>query len=233
MTTVITGPNDGLVQGKNLSTKYVGANPDTFELEVVVDEKTIKHDGSAYYVDPTELDIVSKDEGNLVEVREDGVFAGMPDGAVTYDSATGQLMVNGVSINNSIVTAPSAMVGAAYFETLTYLDTPTTGEDAFLSVIPEGRYIGNMQIRRQAVTVDEMDDTYIKMATNGGTTVGGYPAVLGEVRPATDIDRSSASSMFVINSNGIDPIKVVISIDQTIPGNSFKGFIQCGLIRIA
>jgi len=311
MTTVITGPNDGLVQGKNLSTKYVGVNPDTFEVEVVVDEKTIKHDGSAYYVDSTELDIVSGDKGNLivegsdlgaflekdtitglidqelgrvvarnddnialvngmlttvfkgvseidgdsidfsmannegnwtltgeviaspdrdnlVEVRENGVYAEMPDEAVTYDSATGQLMVNGTPINNWIQTAPNPDIGKMYVKAIDYNTAATTGSTEYLDVAPEGVYTGHIQIRSLARTSAQMDDTYAKMVSNGGTTASGFPAYLGELEPTPNIGRASAASVFSVKSNGIDPVEVLINCDDT-----FKGYILCTLIRIA
>ena len=207
MTTVITGPNDGLVQGKNLSTKYVGVNPDTFEVEVVVDEKTIKHDGSAYYVDTAELGVVSKDKGNLIVEGSD----------------SGALLKN---------IAPNPDIGNIYTKKLVYMDTDTHEEEVLLDAVAEGVYIGHIEARRMAETQPQMEDTRVGMRTNGGTVVIGYEAHLGEPRPAPEIDRASASNICSVRSNGIDPVKVVITIQPDVSGR-FRGYIYCTLIRIA
>jgi len=205
MTTVITGLNDGLIQGKNLSTKYVGANPDTFELEVVVDEKTIKHDGSAYYVDTAELGVVSKDEGNLI-------VEGSDSGALLKDIA------------------PNPDIGDTYTKRLVYMDTDTNEEEVLLDAVAEGVYIGHIEVRKQGETVAQMEDMYIGMYTNGGTVVKGYRAHIGESRPAPEVDRASASCMCSVRSNGVDPVKVKIECDAD---GRFRGYIYCTLIRIA
>ena len=122
-TIVVTGVPEGVVQGKNLSTNYLGLNPDTFELQIVIDEDTIKHNGLAYYVDITNLNIVSSDRGNILtygkdlgiflkrstitsivrdEISSNGGAAELPASIVTYDSETKQLMVDGVAINSEL-----------------------------------------------------------------------------------------------------------------------------------
>ena len=121
-------------------------------------------------------------------------------------------------------------VGATYREFLDYSSNPTGDAEVFLKVIPEGIYTGHLQAARLATAPNEMDDTKVAMNNNGGTKVTGYGAFLGEVRPTTEINRDSASSMFTVKSNGTDPVELIIKLDSE--GSMFRGLIYCTFTKI-
>jgi len=121
-------------------------------------------------------------------------------------------------------------VGKLYLKTLNYEDNDTSGDISYFDTVPEGKYLGHIQIWRLAETENQMDDTYVYMRSNGGTTVSGHRTVVGEVSPITELDRASASGVFTVSSNGTDPVKIELICDGT--GSRFRGYVYCTLIRI-
>jgi len=119
MNKVVTGLMNGRVQGKNLSATHIGANPDTFKLELVIDEDTIKHNGTSYYVDLTALKVVSVDEDNLL-------VAGSDNGAMlvkdTVKALVGEMVAD---LNDGIDYDAAQKVLVAKLKAITEVDSDT------------------------------------------------------------------------------------------------------------